>query len=264
MGFKINYVTTVWDGLTYSRNDPEFIKDRSTYIRTTINQLTHLRHDLDQITIMLPHNDERSPELFRYLHELPEGIKNTRLVVRECPNGGYSYKPLIRAWMEWPDFDYYIFVEDDYAPVKHNFDSTLIKIMNEEMCDYLASCVVKDMYGMEPHCHPSIANGVIRRDCFEDVCEKVYTDPGFAQVVFGIAFHRKRYRIADYRHLYSSPYWSGDGVNWNDPTTRDEIIVPWQVLSHPLKYAPPYYRRGKWPRWDYPLHLAEIKRIPFI
>lgn len=125
---RINYVIPCWSGLRRVI-DPAQEKDFTHYLKSHLNQLQKLEHNLSQITLVINHNLEE-PWLFtRYIDCLPAKIKETPLVVvRRDSNHGFTFGAWSYVYDLYGDqFDYYLFGEDDYAPTLPFFGEVLAK-----------------------------------------------------------------------------------------------------------------------------------------
>tara|TARA_Y100000034_G_scaffold104648_1_gene131370 strand:- start:24932 stop:25870 length:939 start_codon:yes stop_codon:yes gene_type:complete len=161
---KINYVIAAFAG---DRRvcDESYDKDRSHYLKIHLAQLSKLKHNLDQITIVVA-KIEGQPKFDEYIN----GIKDQYVVI-ERENRNQSYGSWAKAYEIFRDkFDYYIFIEDDYLFVQDNFDTTLVDLFQSKPnCGYLCSLYTEDMAWIGGHA--TISNGI----CSAIALEKVWS-----------------------------------------------------------------------------------------
>ncbi|NIQ13965.1 MAG: hypothetical protein GTO02_06040, partial [Candidatus Dadabacteria bacterium] len=108
------------------------------------------------MTFVVPHNPKEPVPFRKSLEAIPKSIGSAKIEIIERKNIGLSYGSFSSAFNLYGDqFEYYIFLEDDYIFVEDQFDEILINIFNQyENCGYLASLVLDD-----PCEHPAIFNG---------------------------------------------------------------------------------------------------------
>lgn len=154
---KINYVIATWSGSRRHGND-RHVTDRTFYIKEQLDSLEKLKHNLSQITIVVPYNPAEPPYLRDYLNSLPPVLGGTPLVVVDRENKGQSYGSYSHIYGLYRDqFDYYIFIEDDYIFVEDAFDHTLVSTFNNRKnCGFLCS-LAKNFDGRQ---HAAISNGI--------------------------------------------------------------------------------------------------------
>lgn len=165
---RVNYVLCAWSG---ARRTPAAgaESDASYYLRTHLSALRKYRHELEQITIMVPRNPDEPDEFRELLCSLPQRIQGARVAFIERPNVGLSYGSFSDAYaMYRTQFDYYFFAEDDYVFVQHNFDLQHVLLMEQdEKCGYLCG-LAWNANGSLPM-HAGMANGLLRTSALEKV-----------------------------------------------------------------------------------------------
>jgi len=171
---KVNYVIAAWSG---SRRDdyPLYEKNRLFYLLNHLKSLKTLNHNLDQITIVAPINNEDEPPYFaKFLARLPKRINDTAVVVIRRRNGGQSYGSYFYAYSIFGDeYDYYILVEDDYVFIEDYFDSTLIREFNKNPnCGFLCSYIDYLNKETKAWLHAAISNGITSGSTLKEIIEK--------------------------------------------------------------------------------------------
>lgn len=157
---KVNYTIATWGG-NRRRMHSKFDLDRSFYVKTHLDILDRINHNLNQITLVIAESDR--DEDFEKIEKYP----NIEVIHRE--NYGQSYGSFSHAYGEYKDkFDYYIFVEDDQVPNIDNFDKILINLIDsKENCGFL-SCLV-DHEHKDFGTHSSISTGICKTEALEKI-----------------------------------------------------------------------------------------------
>src|SRR5512147_2935470 len=143
------------------RQNPRQQRDKFYYLKRHLDQLNRLRHNLDEILLVLSINQQTDIELF------PQFAKEHGLSTLIRQNLGYSYGAWSDAFAHYGDrFDRYIFMEDDYLPIPDAFDSKLHELLDiYPRCGYLCGLVTPfPVAGKDDHVyavtHGSISNGI--------------------------------------------------------------------------------------------------------
>jgi len=122
MTTKINYVIATYNGKCkryHQKPLPENV------LKYHIQKLLLHQSALSQITIM----KAKSEIYYKDYYNLNEIISKTDIPIKiiECENFGYSEGQWFNAYEIFKnEFDYYIFIEDDYCPGMKDFDKILI------------------------------------------------------------------------------------------------------------------------------------------
>lgn len=164
---RINYVLCTWSG-PRRVNDPRVDRDPAYYLRQHVHSLVHLPHNLDQITVMVPENPKEPAAFRRYLErELPQKIQFANVEVIERPNVGMSYGSLSDCYVKYrTEFDFYMFMEDDYVFTQPYFDALHLEVMQQNPdCGYLCGLA----WATPPPLHAGIANGMMRTKALEAI-----------------------------------------------------------------------------------------------
>lgn len=144
---KTNYVIACWDGNRRS-SGKAFFDNRSFFIASQIFALKEYKHNLDQVTLVVPYNATPSSQFENFLVTLPQKVQNANVVVVRRANYGLSYGSYAHAFALYKrQFDYFIFNEDDYLYVKDGFDLELIKRFNASRSGIITSLHWRPQYG---------------------------------------------------------------------------------------------------------------------
>ena len=124
---KINYVISSYPGVGKRSYSYPLVEDT---LKLHLEKLHSLAHGLSQITLMKPSYDGEPDDLCSNYYRNIEAILcqfNVPVQILECENYGYSGGQFLTAYETFRDqFDYYLFVEDDYCPNIPNFDRIII------------------------------------------------------------------------------------------------------------------------------------------
>ena len=126
---RINYVIATYEGTIgqergSARREPMVA---SVTLDIHIRALMETKHDLSQITIMKAAcKGPKTPGYYDILDGLGD-INGIPIVTHECENYGYSNGQWLKAYEIYQSqFDYYIFIEDDYCPNMDGFDDLFV------------------------------------------------------------------------------------------------------------------------------------------
>lgn len=234
---KVHYVIAAWSGDRRRGNDP-YVKDRTYYLKKHLDHLSTYKHDLAAITIVAPDNDDEPSYFADYLTTIPEKVQNTPVSVVRRPNKGQSYGSYSDIYgRHRTSFDYYIFIEDDYAFVKDHFDLEMIMLFEmREKCGFLCSLATPWSGKM----HAAISNGISRSDILERIYEKFGEFPhkhikkSFdsydcgPQLNFSYSFLDVGTKICDYLDTYKSPFNHAGKLKFFGEPSKESLIVPLQ------------------------------------
>jgi hypothetical protein len=210
---KVNYVIATWTG-NRRRGNEAHRYDKTLYLKEQLRLLGVYSHALSQITIVAPYNKGELARDTEYLSGL-EGtvVGGTPVIVVRRENRGHSYGGYSHVYGLDRNadnaFDYYIFMEDDYAFVQDNFDQKMINMFERKNnCGYLCP-LVTDFEGKR---HAAISNGVASREVLEKIWEKHGCLPSSnftttyhcqSQLQFSWAFLDVGYELHDFTDSYN-------------------------------------------------------------
>jgi len=224
----------------------KFKIDNLILLKTQIEKLKNLEHNLSKIIIYCNITDNDVPLINQIIKLVPTRIRTTSIDIRFRDNkkGGYSYGSFSDACTEYlDDFDYFIFLEDDYFIVENNFDSILIKIYESYFnCGYL--CAIK-YEGLEMPKHASNSFGIASKNSIKKVIERfskipyidsqtTYDSSEKSQIGFSNAFIEVGLEIYDLRNYYKTFHSCGtipdvdfyEFFNWNSKS----IVLPDKIV----------------------------------
>lgn len=240
---KVNYFIGTWSGL---RNNAEF---DDGVLKRHLNKLDQLKHSLAQISIGHPYNPDERKTYTDWIMGLTQTAGGIPIKVHSVPNIGRSYGQWSRMFDIYRNqFTHYIFIEDDYVPVKDNFDQILVEMFEEHSaknhCGFLCGLILDDTgrYGtiISPR-HAAIANGISSNAVLNQVrnthgClphDKKGYDIG--QILFSEGFVQSGFTLQEYVDHFRCLYWQHSSkVRWYwDGKHNEDLIVPIQCLDRP-------------------------------
>ena len=245
----VNLVIACWSGTRRDTFEP-YDEDRAYYIKRQIKCLEKLKHDLDQITFVIPDNPEEPRKFTAFLKEIPRRIGTALVKVIKRENFGQSYGSYSHVYGRYRDrFDYYIFIEDDYLFVVDNFDQELVvNYVGMQNCGFLCSLVFEDIH--TPDIHAGVANGICHYGVLEDIWEKYgelphrnWDDASLnevtkyntgPQIKFSHAFLEVGKGLYDMTHKYKVPFLS---IGIGDvKSLKTYVAYKQNILLAPIQY----------------------------
>lgn len=236
MSEKINYIITTWSG---PRRAPNL-----NYLKRHLLKLLNLKHNLSQITIVKPIVETFNP-IYYEIDNLLKEFKCDIKLLDKYDNLGQSYGQFFHAFQTYGDeFDYYIFIEDDYVPDIDNFDSLLLQEYKEQnvkgfLCSYAGE------HPEYPKGACSVSNGMISSEYFK----KIYSlFPNPINVINGSEGHMCHsnfarllrdcdYEFKDFSHKYRVPYY-GDNkiIEYGRTDVKESVFSPYQIIDLNLNF----------------------------
>ena len=132
------------------------IMNKENYLKYTLVFLNNIKSNISQITIMKSKVNNEHSEIQEYYNFDNIDIKNIKdkIKIFECKNVGISYGALFRSFEHTTDFDYHLFIEDDYICFMDNFEQYMIENLkpNSYLCMFyyknkkwnLFDCIVNE------------------------------------------------------------------------------------------------------------------------
>lgn len=208
---KVNYFLATWSG---PRRAGHMNGELLTHIH--LQKLKNIDQKLSQITIGHPHNYRESKKYTEWMKNLNGSeINGTPVVVENITNEGYSYGQYSKMFDRHDDFDYYILTEDDYVPVKNNFDLKLVDFYKRSECGFLCGLSTPVLAeGAEPWNHAAISWGITSKEVLKENKKTygrvLFHGPDLAQVNFSWGFTSSGFKIEDVRKEYCVPFHGPD------------------------------------------------------
>ena len=233
---KINYVIASWSGRRRSAAHHNFLKWH-------LDNLCKYKHNLDQITVLVPENPNMGLLYKLFIEKLIISYPQLPLVRLHRKNIGLSYGGYNDAFKQFPDFDYYIFMEDDYCYVKDNFDEILIDLFNQKpncgyLCGYVRNPNIHRYDAQYGPMHAGNSNGITKREVIEKIIKKYgemphnkgvqYEEQG-GQIQWSRAFLDVGMNLYDITPHYKSTFAWGDGnITEYAPQNKEYLFIPYQ------------------------------------
>lgn len=244
----LNYIIA-----TYAGNKLEYSLQVQLQVLYSLIMQGETKH-IGQVTIVCPRvkdNDTEHP--FYYQKELWSNLfKETKVKLvyleYEGENNSASYDQWIQAYLAYPDFEYFLFIEDDYCihPSLVNFDSILLEYYKSK-CEnggYLCSLAV-DLYGFQHHA--AISNGIADKNTMEMLGPNILKDfykmdeKIHCQIRFSNLFTDKKIDIITMHNDFIAWFWCSKNKileNYSDDDDVTQILfIPIQYLFYPY-FAP--------------------------
>jgi len=133
---RINLIIATYAGIQQKYLNNKYKKN---YLKYNLNLLNHINTNIEQITIMKPQINNEHLEIKDYYNfsNIDIGSIKHKIKIYDCENIGISYGQYFEAVSKTLDFDYHIFIEDDYIVFKDYFENDLIEEYNKNENDTL-------------------------------------------------------------------------------------------------------------------------------
>jgi len=254
-----NYVIAAFMG-DRIRPAPCYDLDRTAVLRTHLDSLAWLKHDLSQITLVVSGQVSEDDEAF--LAGLPTHLREAKLIVQRRDNTGMSYGAFSDAFAMWgAKFTHFIFTEDDYCFTQDHFDRWLCdEIERMPSCGFL--CGGSWVAGPETWPHAAIFLGIARSDAlakaaaisggalFYDRESPVPVSGFYGQKGMSKAIIDTGYSIENWLMSWATAYWDSEGgiVRWfshednHSPQgqanlSRASFVIPVQAIGTPVRVS---------------------------
>jgi FkbM family methyltransferase len=214
-------------------------QDRLIYLKTQINDLCNLEHDLEKIVFVVNYENEHS-ELFAQAQELiPNKIRNADVELIQRKNIGMSYGAWSDVFGKYKDtYDYYIFTEDDYFFNINNFDQYLIKKFNSlPNTGYLCMVVRRPTPEYPAPVHAGNSIGFSSYKVLNEAWEKYGCLPHTTEITENAEYNYRRAEEVGQVEQSNAIYRLGYNI-WD---VREDYAIPHDMGYH-----------------SYPVHLIHI------
>ena len=265
MESKICYIANFWIGERRFEY-PEYQNDNLYFLKKQIQCLQTYKHNLTKIIF----NFNIIPEHYKYLSEVysitPKQIQGAEVEINIRENVGISYGAWSDTFKKYKsEYDYYVFNEDDYFFVQHDWDSYLVnKHDSYDDCGLLCMHVAEPDSWNNYKKHAGGSGGISSSETLMKIYSKYgklpsldknligkegnYEGWGNIQVNFGFAFLEVGLNIYDFRDDYAvlfqklAPEWA------NRPDIDCWVYFPWNhkyISVAPFYFEkPPYWMCG--------------------
>lgn len=236
----LNYIIA-----TYAGNKLEYSLQVQLHVLYSIIMLDEIKY-LSQVTIVCPKVKNKHIEHpFYYQKEKWSKLfekSKVKLVYLEYKgeNNSASYDQWIQAYLAYPDFEYFMFMEDDYCihPLLANFDSIIVDYYKTK-CEnngYMCSLAV-DLYNFQHHA--AISNGIANKNTIDTLGPNILKDfykmdtKLNSQIGFSKLFTDKNIDIFTMHGKFIAWFWCSKKKvleNYSDTSVKEILIIPIQYL----------------------------------
>jgi RimJ/RimL family protein N-acetyltransferase len=223
-------VITTWSG---SRREPNL-----SYLKNHLLNLLSLKHNLSQITIVKPIVDGCNMSYYE-VDNLISKFNCDVKILEKYDNVGQSYGQFFHAYETYKnEFDYYIFVEDDYMVDIDHFDKILVdEFVNQKVNGFL--CSYCGPTPTDPVGGASISNGIISTnsmskiyDIFPNPIQKINDREGYmCQMNFSKLIWESNLHFKDISKKYRVPYFGTYVIEYGRTDTSESIFIPHQIFN---------------------------------
>ncbi len=141
---KINLIIATYGGKLYKYRDNN---TKEYYLRYNLELLNCIETNITQITIMRPKINKEHDEIKDYYNFNNLKIDNIKdkIKIIDCENIGISYGQFFTGISKNRDFDYHIFIEDDYIVFENYFEKKFVDeyLLNKNDSSLLCSFIYK-------------------------------------------------------------------------------------------------------------------------
>jgi hypothetical protein len=236
----LNYIIASYDG-----NKLEYSLQIQLQVLYSLIMQGKLKH-LSQVTIVCPKTKpQHKPHAFYYQKDMWLNLfekTNIKLVYMDYvgENKTASYDQWIQAYLAYPDFEYFLFIEDDYCihPSLSTFDSDLIDYYLEKTNgkDGYMCTLASELYDIEYHA--AISNGIVNKSTMVRLGPNILSDyyqiakHWDCQLSFSKLFKNKGIDIFSMHEKYMALFWSSYKVVLENfsKNTDNIFFIPVQFL----------------------------------
>jgi hypothetical protein len=254
--YNINYIIATYSGIIDKRVEYE-----SMVLQMQLKNITHIikykkyhkiYNNIKYITVVCPkargisypnyYQKEKWIKIYEYLDT------ELKFIDHKGENKNHSYDQWLEGYLEHPNCDYHLLMEDDYCINFRNytFDNDIIKLYQQKFKNnigYLTTMVDKLSWTF---LHAAISNGLISRETFEtignkkDILNIFYKNPNNYpdQIRFSLMFTDINIPLKDIRPEYTSYFWASHNkklVSYNKGDTKETIFAPIQMENFIFK-----------------------------
>lgn len=237
--YSINYVIATYSGISKQRE--KYDKDTPVILQKHMEVLSNNLKDnkyIKQVTIVQPLVKEKSYEKYydidKYVSQI-EQLGITVVLLRPNIKFRSSYSQYIYAYTKFPDFCFYIVMEDDWIPFTKNFDEKLLENYKDYNYKGFHCAWVSRFEYFERH--SCISVGIIDKDSFTKIIPTIKNNCYIDQFDFSNLFLLNNLQLSDYSNSgknYMIPFWeTNEGVIYEYALhlSCKYLLVPIQFLQ---------------------------------
>jgi len=274
---KINYIIGTYSGISKSREkyDDETTLVLQKHMKILCHSLKYTAH-IKQVTLVIPRVKSKFYSNYYDINKYVSIIKELNIDVvilnSDIPFGS-SYSQYLYAYSQFPDFDHYIVMEDDWVPFPNtlSFDKLLLEEYEKVNFEGFLSAWVTAHTDLP--LHSAISVGIISKDSFKNAYNNItnnefnfdFDRSNITQYDFSSFFTNNDY--SDSGKKYMIPFWETiHGVIYEYAThlSPNYLLVPIQLLQlNKYKYIMGNYTvhdKGK-PNFDIDLLTLNIHNV---
>lgn len=211
--------------------DQDYESDHACYLKMQIDSLENLDFSCEVIFI----SNGGFSDYLNYW----DTIKYTKI---SRSNIGMSYAAWTEAYECYPDYDYYIAIEDDYMFVVDNFDQLMVdqfKYWSGQdsrcgyVCQYLGGDFPLSMNGIVSNWVLQQTGGFGYSPGYEGDYWQNAGQRGWANAVRRIKqpITNEPFRIFDMSHKYKVPFNEFGSVRWYAEDAPEFLLIPAQIYN---------------------------------
>jgi hypothetical protein len=242
----INYVIATYSGIYRENENKEFV------LQKQLHQLRNLllkseTSAIGKVTVMCPAPRHPAYAMYyqknKWLSVFAADFPHIQITFQDYvgDNRDHSYDQYLQAYLASPEFEYYLFMEDDYCfdTVDPRFDEVLINLYRKrfpEGVGYMA--MLANCTNGHTH-HAAISNGLVSGPSLARLGDplQMYYDMAsvekYPQLRFSLLFTENGMYIKDFSDVYDAWFWNsetGELKNLSVKPSGHSFIVPVQAL----------------------------------
>lgn len=212
---SINYIIATYAGISRRREESD--KGMTPYVlQLHLDQLIKLLPSttmIKQITITQPKVD--IGESYKEYYHIQDRVRfiqeqfeiPIKFIEMNNYSTGVSYSQYRMAFQEFPDFDLYMLMEDDWVPVQNEFDALMVEEWNKQFTSYNDNGYLCLWYAsiMKYQAHAAISVGLISNKALTELAKWAKMDVQLDQYNFSLVLQQIQTKIKDFSY---------QGTNW--------------------------------------------------
>lgn len=243
----INYVIATYAGRSLKRESgdkgitPHILRLHLEQLITLLPSVTAIK----QITITKP--SVKDDAIYNEYYDIDDKVQiiekqygiPVKFVEMSNYEHGLSYSQYRMVYKTFPQFDFYMVMEDDWVPVQQEFDKLLLNAWNQKftslkdlgyLCLWYAKCNL-------PKLHAAISVGIISQSAMKAFDEKYPMTQEFGQYEFSRTFEDLKASVKDFcddGKSWRILFWqssTGKIYDFSQSTTEKECLLA------PLHYS---------------------------